>query len=231
MQELLSGFAGAENARREPGLAGPWKSSGNILRERGAIEHGMSYRESITDEELGRLPRGVFPGEIVVVETEASMRDAFRRLNECSVLGFDTETRPSFLRGKLYAMSLVQLSSETTAFLLRLNKVKLSPEMIGLLENERILKVGASIRDDIKGIQKQFPFRPGGFLDVQSLMPKYGISEISVRKMSAIVLGVRISKAQRLSNWEAQALTPAQQLYAATDAWICREIYLRLTRS
>ena len=87
----------------------------------------MSYRESITDEELGRLPRGVFPGEIVVVETEASMRDAFRRLNECSVLGFDTETRPSFLRGKLYAMSLVQLSSETTAFLLRLNKVKLSP--------------------------------------------------------------------------------------------------------
>ena len=191
----------------------------------------MSYRESITDEELGRLPRGVFPGEIVVVETEASMRDAFRRLNECSVLGFDTETRPSFLRGKLYAMSLVQLSSETTAFLLRLNKVKLSPEMIGLLENERILKVGASIRDDIKGIQKQFPFRPGSFLDVQSLMPKYGISEISVRKMSAIVLGVRISKAQRLSNWEAQALTPAQQLYAATDAWICREIYLRLTRS
>ena len=103
--------------------------------------------------------------------------------------------------------------------------------MIGLLEKERILKVGAPIRDDIKGIQKPLPFPPGGFLDVQSLMPKYGISEISVRKMSAIVLGVRISKAQRLSNWEAQALTPAQQLYAATDAWICREIYLRLTRS
>ncbi len=190
----------------------------------------MSYIATITNEEVSELPAGQFDGEIVVVDDRASMRRAAHALSRCRVIGFDTETRPAFQRGQSYAMSLIQLSTETTAYLFRINKIPLSKRMVAVLESTKILKIGASIRDDIKGIQKQTPFTPGGFVDIQSIVGDYGISDLSVRKVSAIVLGVRISKAQRLSNWEAQTLTPAQQLYAATDAWACREIYLRLTK-
>lgn len=191
----------------------------------------MTYRESITNEELNELPAGAFEGEIVIVDSKETMKKAYARLSRCEVIGFDTETRPSFRKGQINQMALVQLSSETTAFLFRLNKIALSRKILSILENERVVKVGASIRDDIKGIQRHNPFTPKGFVDIQSIVSRHGIGELSVRKVSGIVLGIRISKAQRLSNWEAQSLTPAQQLYAATDAWTCREIYLRLTRN
>lgn len=190
----------------------------------------MTYRESITNEELNLLPPGAFEGEIVVVDNKETMAAACEHLGRCDVIGFDTETRPSFMKGRINEMALVQLSSATTAFLIRINLLKMSRKMLSILENEKIIKVGASIRDDIRGIQKQTRFTPKGFVDIQTLVPKYGINDLSVRKVSAIVLGIRISKAQRLSNWEAQTLTPAQQLYAATDAWTCREIYIRLTQ-
>lgn len=190
----------------------------------------MTYAESISNEELNALPPGAFGGEIVVVDDDSSMNAAYDRLCQCRVIGFDTETRPAFQKGRINQMALVQLSTEETAFLFRINKIPLSDRMLALFEDEKIIKVGASIRDDIKGIQKQTPFRPKGFVDIQSIVGNYGIQDISVRKVSAIVLGIRISKAQRLSNWEAQTLTPAQQLYAATDAWTCREIYLKLTQ-
>ncbi len=191
----------------------------------------MNYAESITNEAITELPVGAFAGDIVVVEDKESMKQAYNSLIHSRFIGFDTETRPSFQRGHLYPMALVQLSNAGTAFLFRINKMPLSKKMISLLENENILKIGASIRDDIKGIQKQTPFKPGGFVDIQSIVGNYGIADLSVRKVAAIVLGIRVSKAQRLSNWEAHTLTPAQQLYAATDAWACREIYLRLTRN
>jgi len=190
----------------------------------------MTYAESISNEELNALPPGAFGGEIVVVDDKETMKAAYDRLSRSRVIGFDTETRPAFQKGKINKMALVQLASEEAAFLFRINKIPLSKKMLALFENEKIIKVGASIRDDIKGIQKQTPFQPGGFVDIQSIVGQYGIRDISVRKVSAIVLGIRISKAQRLSNWEAQSLTPAQQVYAATDAWTCREIYLKLTQ-
>jgi ribonuclease D len=189
----------------------------------------MPYAESISNEDILLLPPGTFGGRIVVVDSKETMKAAYDHLSRCRVIGFDTETRPAFQKGHVNTMALVQLSAEDAAFLFRINKMALSRKMLSLLENAAILKVGASIRDDIKGIQKQTPFRPAGFVDIQSMVGGYGIRETSVRKVSAIVLGVRISKAQRLSNWEAQELTPAQQLYAATDAWSCREIYLKLT--
>ena len=189
----------------------------------------MAFQENISNEEINALPPGVFEGRIVVVDDKETMKAAYDHLCRCKVIGFDTETRPAFQKGRVNQMALVQLSSADTAFLFRIHKMPLSKKMIALFENDEIIKVGASIRDDIKGIQKQTPFRPGGFVDIQSIVGHYGISELSVRKVSAIVLGIRVSKAQRLSNWEAKVLTPAQQLYAATDAWTCREIYLRLT--
>ena len=190
----------------------------------------MTYAESISNEELSALPAGAFGGKIVVVDDEKSMSAACDCLGRCRVIGFDTETRPAFRKGHMNKMALVQLASEDTAFLIRIHKIALSKRMIAIFEDSRIIKVGASIRDDIKGIQGQSRFTPDGFVDIQSLVGNYGIKELSVRKVSAIVLGIRISKAQRLSNWEAQMLTPAQQLYAATDAWTCREIYMQLTQ-
>ena len=188
------------------------------------------YRENISNEEVNALPVGAFEGPIVVVDTSEAITRACDYLSSQELIGFDTETRPSFTKGVTNKVSLLQLSSGEKAFLFRLNKIALERPILRLLESRTTIKIGAAIRDDIRGLQQLRQFNPRGFIDLQSLVGKYGIAELSVRKMAAITLGVKISKAQRLSNWEAASLTPAQQLYAATDAWISREIYLKLTR-
>ncbi len=189
----------------------------------------MSYLQNISNDELTLLPPGAFGGETVVVDDVRKLVRACDELAREAVIGFDTETRPSFQRGKVNPVALLQLSSAKKAYLIRVNKLKLSPELVKIFENERIAKIGASIRDDLKILQKVTPFTPCGFVDLQNIVGQYGINELSVRKMSAIVLGIKVSKAQRLSNWEAHQLTEAQQSYAATDAWVCREIFLKLT--
>ena len=188
------------------------------------------YRENISNEEVNALPVGAFSGEIVVVDTDEAITSACQYLATQPLIGFDTETRPSFTKGISNKVSLLQLSSAERSFLFRLNKIALERPILRLLESRTTLKIGAAVRDDIRGLQQLRQFTPRGFIDLQNLVDQYGIGERSVRKMAAIVLGVKISKAQRLSNWEAASLTPAQQLYAATDAWISREIYLKLTR-
>jgi len=184
------------------------------------------FQESITSEEVNELPVGAFHGEIVVVDTPQAIVEACEYLSSQPLIGFDTETRPSFSKGVSNKISLLQLSSGERAFLFRLNKVALERPLLRLLENPKTIKIGAAIRDDIRGLQKLRCFTPKGFIDLQSIVGEYGISELSLRKMA---LQIKISKAQRLSNWEAANLTPAQQLYAATDAWVSREIYVRLT--
>ena len=171
------------------------------------------FQESITSEEVNELPVGAFHGEIVVVDTPQAIVEACEYLSSQPLIGFDTETRPSFSKGVSNKISLLQLSSGERAFLFRLNKVALERPLL----------------DDIRGLQKLRCFTPKGFIDLQSIVGEYGICELSLRKMAAITLQIKISKAQRLSNWEAANLTPAQQLYAATDAWVSREIYVRLT--
>lgn len=188
------------------------------------------FQESITSEEVNALPIGAFHGEIVVVDTPQAIVEAAAYLSAQPLIGFDTETRPSFSKGVSNKISLLQLSSEERAFLFRLNKVALERPLLRLLESPKTIKIGAAIRDDIRGLQKLRCFTPKGFVDLQRLVGKYGINELSLRKMAAITLQIKISKAQRLSNWEAATLTPAQQLYAATDAWVSREIYVRLTQ-
>ncbi|MDR2937267.1 MAG: 3'-5' exonuclease domain-containing protein 2 [Rikenellaceae bacterium] len=189
----------------------------------------MAYLQNISNDELVLLPPGVFGGETIMVDDARKLAHACEELARETVIGFDTETRPSFQRGKVNPVALLQLSSAQKAYLIRVNKLRLSPELVKIFENERIVKVGASIRDDLKILRKVTPFAPAGFVDLQSIVGQYGINELSVRKMSAIVLGIKVSKAQRLSNWEARQLTEAQQSYAATDAWVCREIFLKLT--
>lgn len=166
-----------------------------------------------------------FRGKIVVVDDPLSMARAEKLLANEKILGIDTETRPAFTKGKSYSLALLQVSTPEVALLFRVQKVELSPTIISIMEDSSVLKIGAALRDDIKALQKVKRFTPAGFVDLQTMIYRWGVEEKSVRKMAAIVLGFKVSKAQRLSNWEAQRLTVAQQAYAATDAWVCLRIY------
>jgi len=185
----------------------------------------MVYKEAITKEELYELPLKHFEGEIVLVNSESEVKDAVKYLSQFPFLGFDTETRPSFKKGQIYKVALLQLSTNDKAFIFRLSRFDLTKPLLSLLANPTIVKAGAAIRDDIKALQINKNFKAGGFVELQDEAQKLGITNFSLKKMAGIVLGMKISKAQQLSNWEAPELTEQQLLYAATDAWISYKIY------
>ena len=191
------------------------------------------YKISITPEEIEKMDPGAFPGEIVVIDRQGlAFFRALEYLRRQKVLGFDTETRPTFSPDQhSTGTALLQLSGSGKAFLFRLKKCGLPRSLASILANPGIVKVGAATLDDVRGLQKITKFSPKGFVDLQNLVWEYGIRDKSVKKMAAIILGVKISKAQQLSNWEAEKLSESQQKYAATDAWVCREMYLKLMAS
>lgn len=188
----------------------------------------MAFVASISNEEVAALDAVQFDGEIVVVDSAAALADACRYLARQSLIGFDTETRPSFTAGVTNKVALLQLFGGEKCFLVRLNRVGLSRDVVALLQNPAIAKIGAAVSNDILSLNALRHFKARGFIDLQTLVGDYGIEDKSLRKISGIVLGKKVSKAQRLSNWEAKILTPQQQMYAATDAWVCVEIYKRL---
>ena len=190
-----------------------------------------NFIDKISNEQTALLPAVEFRGEIRIVEHERDISAACKTLAEQPVIGFDTETRPSFRPGVTFRVSLLQLSTPTVCYLFRLNKIPLAKPILQLLEDRRILKIGADVAGDLRSLRQIRHFRDGGFVDLQGIAPEWGIGEKSLRKLSAIVLGRRVSKAQRLSNWEAATLTDKQQLYAATDAWVCTRIYEQLLRT
>ena len=191
------------------------------------------FIESITPAELEKLDFASFPGKIIVIESVgAEFNRAIAYLRSQKVIGFDTETRPTFTPAQpRYNVSLLQLSGPDRAYLFRLNKMGMHRRLCNLLASEKIVKVGAAIHDDIRGLQKLHGFNPGGFVDLQKIGWEWGIRDKAVKKMSAIILGFRISKTQQLSNWEADVLSESQCKYAATDAWVCRQMYLKLLAS
>lgn len=189
------------------------------------------FIDKISNEQTALLPAIEFRGEIRIVEDERDIAAACKYLAEQPVIGFDTETRPSFRPGVTFRVSLLQLSTPTVCYLFRLNKIPLAKPILQLLEDRRVLKIGADVAGDLRSLRQIRHFRDAGFIDLQAIAPEWGIAEKSLRKLSAIVLGQRVSKAQRLSNWEAATLTDKQQLYAATDAWVCTRIYDRLLRT
>ncbi len=188
----------------------------------------QSELSTISNEQTAALPALTFGGEIVVVDREEQIEAACRDIATYPIVGFDTETRPSFKAGVSYKVSLLQLSTPTRCYLFRLHKFPFNRAIQSILESHDILKIGADVDGDIRSINQLFKINADGFYDLQSYIWEWGIGEKSLRKMSALILGYRISKAQRLSNWEASTLTPQQQTYAATDAWACTEIYNRL---
>lgn len=191
------------------------------------------FVESITPQELEKLEFASFPGKIIVIDSVgAEFNRAIAYLRSQKVIGFDTETRPSFSQSQpRYDVSLLQLSGSDRAYLFRLNKIGMHRRLSNLLASPKIIKVGAAIHDDIRGLQKLSHFEPAEFFDLQKMVWEWGIRDKAVKKMSAIILGFRISKTQQLSNWEAEKLSESQCRYAATDAWVCREMFLRLLNS
>ena len=189
-----------------------------------------NFIDKISNEQTALLPAIEFRGEIRIVDQERDIAAASKHLAGETLLGFDTETRPSFRQGVTFRVSLLQLSTREVCYLFRLNRIPLDKAILKILEDRRILKIGADVAGDLRSLRQIRHFRDGGFVDLQTIAPEWGIEEKSLRKLSAIVLGQRVSKAQRLSNWEAATLTDKQQLYAATDAWVCTRIYDRLQR-
>ncbi|UCG26726.1 MAG: 3'-5' exonuclease domain-containing protein 2 [Bacteroidales bacterium] len=189
------------------------------------------FRSSITREEVRRLPQGRFEGEVVVIDRDCLDPGLIRELTNYRILGFDTETRPSFKKGRKNKVALLQLATARKTFLIRCNQVGLPEPLAKILESPDIVKVGVAIRDDIKGLQQYADFKPAGFIDLQKYVNRFGIESNGLRNIAAIVLNIKVSKSQQLSNWENEYLSDAQILYAATDAWVCHQIYTTLLRS
>jgi ribonuclease D len=193
----------------------------------GEILNNM-YKENITVEELAQHELSWFKGEIVLVDNLKSFYEVFPKLLRSDLLGFDTETRPTFRKGRKNAVSLIQLSTEDLACLFRINKIGIPDELADLLSDPSVIKTGVAVHDDIKFLKSVRKFNPEGFVDLQTLVKDFGIQSSGLKKLTAIVLGFRISKRQQVTDWEAEQLTEAQQIYAATDAWVCYQIYKKL---
>ncbi|MBQ5594508.1 MAG: 3'-5' exonuclease domain-containing protein 2 [Alistipes sp.] len=191
----------------------------------------MAFQPTIDNDTVAALPAARFPGRIVIVDREEQVDAACEELLRHRVIGFDTETRPSFRAGVSYKVALLQLSTEDTCYLFRLSHIRLSNRILKILGSRQILKIGADVTGDIRSLHALRLFHADGFIDLQREASRWGIEEKSLRKLSAIVLGKRVSKAQRLSNWEAEILTEQQREYAATDAWVCVQILSALERS
>jgi len=186
------------------------------------------YKENITVEELAEHELSWFKGEIVLVDNLKTFYEVFPKLLRTDLLGFDTETRPTFRKGRKNAVSLIQLSTEDLACLFRINKIGIPDELADLLSDPSVIKTGVAVHDDIKFLKSVRKFNPEGFVDLQTLVKDFGIQSSGLKKLTAIVLGFRISKRQQVTDWEAEQLTEAQQIYAATDAWVCYQIYKKL---
>jgi ribonuclease D len=187
------------------------------------------YQENITVEELAGCELSWFKGEIVVVDNLKTYNEVLPKLLGSDLLGFDTETKPNFKKGRKNSVSLIQLSTGNLAFLFRINKIGFPEELIRLLSNPYVIKAGVAVHDDIRFLKGVKKFSPDGFVDLQNFVRDYGIQSSGLKKLAAIVLGFRISKRQQVTDWEAKQLTEAQQVYAATDAWVCHQIYKKLT--
>lgn len=183
---------------------------------------------SIPKAALSELPVVTFPGEIIVIDTVEKVPEALDYLRQYKMVGFDTETRPSFHKGRTNKVALIQISTDTRCYLFRINKTGLTEDLKQFIEDTDITKIGLSLKDDFFVLHRISEFVPEGFIDLQEFVRPYGIIDSSLQRIYGIVFQQRISKGQRLSNWEAESLTIPQQQYAAIDAWSCLRLYNRL---
>ena len=186
------------------------------------------YRRKLRSEEINALPMVRYEGEVRLVRSERELDEALAFLAREKLLGFDTETRPSFRKGKLNQPSLIQLAASDRVFLIQLAFIPLGAGLASLLSDEKILKVGVGIWDDLRELGKLYPFEGAGAVDLGDLARSFKLPTQGLRNMAANLMGWRISKGSRCSNWSLPDLSPRQIIYAATDAWIGRELYLKM---
>lgn len=191
----------------------------------------QQFIHTISKEEIAQLPLEEFPGRIITINTKSDADKAVDYLQRFPAAGFDTETRPSFKKGQHYKISLMQIATEDTCFLFRLNLIDIPDSLKNFLRSNDVLKIGLSLRDDFGAIRKRTDVTPANFLDLQNFVGKFGIEDASLQKIYAILFNKKISKGQRLSNWEAELLTESQKKYAALDAWACLRIYNLLNQA
>ena len=189
------------------------------------------FAENIQNEEINELPMYQFGGGIFLIDSFEKLDYYLPLLKDQKILGFDTETKPSFKKGKVNPVSLLQITTQNEAFLIRINSIGLPDEITKILSDPKVKKIGLAIRDDIKILKNINNFEPAGFIDLQDYVDNFGIEAKSLKKITGIVLNKRISKSQRVTNWGRVELSEAQQIYAATDAWVCLKIYKKLNET
>lgn len=189
------------------------------------------FLQHIDKTTIQTLPLTSFDGEVIIVDDPAKVQEAVEYLSQFTVLGVDTEARPSFTRGVHYPTALVQVATMQRCYLFRLTHVGMPKELAHIFANPAICKVGLAFKDDLNGLRRRRDFKPANCVDLQSIVCKYGIMDLGLQKIFAIIFGQKISKAQQLTNWENSHLTPEQAKYASTDAWATLKIYLELQKT
>lgn len=187
-----------------------------------------TYCRKLTKDEINEMPLRAYEGPVTLVSSDEEVAPAVERLRADSLLGFDTETRPSFKKGVIYPPALLQLANADEVFIFQLGKITFADGLMALLSDEGVVKSGVSVRDDVKELKTLAEFPDAGFVDLADVARDCGIQTFGLRNMAANLLGFRISKAMQCSNWAKGKLSRKQVRYAATDAWVSRELHLRL---
>lgn len=187
-----------------------------------------NYSQEVTKEAIDQLPLIQFEGKIVIISDQEKIASAVKEIKKHPIVGFDTESRPAFKKGEYYPVSLLQIAIPEKVFLFRLQYTGFTKSLKGIFEDPGIIKTGISIRDDIKELKKRSPFEQERIVELNELAKQLQIPHAGVKKLAAIILGGKISKRQQTTNWENYTLTEKQKVYAATDAWVCLEIYRKL---
>ncbi|MBN2068074.1 MAG: 3'-5' exonuclease domain-containing protein 2 [Opitutales bacterium] len=189
-------------------------------------DSAAAFKATISKEEVNILPLSRWGGSVHLINNQDDVPAAVEKLRKCGVLGFDTETRPTFRKGQNHPAALLQLATEDEVYLFQLLQLKaLEGGLVELLADPSIVKAGVAVRDDIKKLQDIQPFEPGGFVELADITQRAGIINTGLRSLAAILLGIRISKSAQISNWAKPELSLAQIHYAATDAWVSRRLY------
>jgi ribonuclease D len=186
------------------------------------------FDKKITKDQINELPLYRYEGKTVIAATEQQIDKAVFEIEAHHLVGFDTESKPAFKKGEFNHVALIQVAVPDKVYLLRIHEVGITNVLRNFLSNPRIIKVGIALDDDVIALNKRRKFQPEGFHDLNLIAPRLGIENIGARNLSALILNSRISKSQQVSNWENHVLTDQQIKYAATDAWVCLEIYNKL---
>ncbi|MEM6522219.1 MAG: 3'-5' exonuclease [Bacteroidota bacterium] len=186
------------------------------------------FVKSITNPEVNELELKSYEGPIRLIEDRGILKSVIKLILKYPYIGFDTETKPAFRKGEINEVSLIQFATPKEVFLIRVNKTGLTDGLISIFESKKVVKIGVALRDDIKDLQRLRPFDPSNFVELNHVVKDLGIESNGLRKLTAIILGFRISKSAQTSNWESAVLSKKQMSYAATDAWVCYQMYNKL---